>query len=409
MKRLIPLYWTSLRRLKKSSWGKNSVFMILGIVIAVAALTLSMILFESYEQTLSQAYKASQPDISIINNSNQLDGSQEESLMSILAEYSQKVQAFSPQLQLSVIIANKGKNKPAYLQAYFTEDKDYNNLIYPFSKEDNFQLEDNEVILGKYLAKDLNAEIGDYIEVVLPSSIRYSIFGLVKKSDKLIVKDIYKTGLYDIDVTRAIVSSNNIRKLSGNTESNNSYSLILKNRDNQVSSELTNQLNKRFMSQLPSLYARDVISHESAIFAALGLQKIMIFLILCIIVIVAGFNVISTISTIINEKIEEIGILMTLGLKRRQIKMLYYIFSLILTHIGIIIGLLLGYGLAYLLTHQDFFTLKADIYFIDKIMINPSYSTLFLIYGTTVLIISLTIIFSLRSINKLQTIKILRR
>lgn len=383
--------------------------MILGIVIAVAALTLSMILFESYEQTLSQAYKASQPDISIINNSNQLDGSQEESLMSILAEYSQKVQAFSPQLQLSVIIANKGKNKPAYLQAYFTEDKDYNNLIYPFSKEDNFQLEDNEVILGKYLAKDLNAEIGDYIEVVLPSSIRYSIFGLVKKSDKLIVKDIYKTGLYDIDVTRAIVSSNNIRKLSGNTESNNSYSLILKNRDNQVSSELTNQLNKRFMSQLPSLYARDVISHESAIFAALGLQKIMIFLILCIIVIVAGFNVISTISTIINEKIEEIGILMTLGLKRRQIKMLYYIFSLILTHIGIIIGLLLGYGLAYLLTHQDFFTLKADIYFIDKIMINPSYSTLFLIYGTTVLIISLTIIFSLRSINKLQTIKILRR
>ncbi len=409
MKQLIPLYWKSLKRLKKSSWGKNSIFMILGIIIAVGALSLSMILFESYEETLSQAFKASQPDIVIVNNSQELTSTQEAKLNSILANYKNDIRAIANRKKLSVIISRKGEKSPAYLEGFYQENSAYNSLVYPFANNKSFQLGKNQIILGQYLAKELNAQVGDTIQVILPSSIRYSIFGLVNQSQDLMVKDVYKTGLYDIDLTRAIVSSDKLLTLSGKKLKDSDYSLILNQRNSDKSSEIASQLNRDFMTSLPILYAHDVISYDSSIFAALTLQKMMIFLILCIIIIVAAFNVISTISTIINEKIEEIGILMTLGLKRSQVKLLYYIFSLLLTHIGIILGLLVGYGLAYLLTHQDYFTLKADIYFIDKIMINPSFSSLILIYGTTLLIMSVTILLSLRSINKLEIIKILRR
>jgi ABC-type lipoprotein release transport system permease subunit len=409
VKQLIPLYWKSLKRLKKSSWGKNSIFMILGIIIAVGALSLSMILFESYEETLSQAFKASQPDIVIVNNSQEITPTQEAKLNSILAKYKNDIRAIANRKKLSVIISRKGEKSPAYLEGFYQENSAYNSLVYPFANNKSFQLGENQIILGQYLAKELNAEVGDTIQVILPSSIRYSIFGLVNQSQDLIVKDVYKTGLYDIDLTRAIVSSDKLLTLSGKKLKDSDYSLILNQRNSDKSSEIASQLNRDFMTSLPILYAHDVISYDSSIFAALTLQKMMIFLILCIIIIVAAFNVISTISTIINEKIEEIGILMTLGLKRSQVKLLYYIFSLLLTHIGIILGLLVGYALAYLLTHQDYFTLKADIYFIDKIMINPSFSSLILIYGTTLLIMSVTILLSLRSINKLEIIKILRR
>lgn len=383
--------------------------MILGIIIAVGALSLSMILFESYEETLSQAFKASQPDIVIVNNSQEITSTQEAKLNSILAKYKNDIRAIANRKKLSVIISRNEEKSPAYLEGFYQENSAYNSFVYPFSNIKGFQLEKNQIILGQYLAKELNAQVGDTIQVILPSSIRYSIFGLVNQSQDLIVKDVYKTGLYDIDLTRAIVSSDKLLTLSGKKLKDSDYSLILNQRNSDKSSEITSQLNRDFMTSLPILYAHDVISSDSSIFAALTLQKMMIFLILCIIIIVASFNVISTISTIINEKIEEIGILMTLGLKRSQIKLLYYIFSLLLTHIGIILGLLVGYSLAYLLTHQDYFTLKADIYFIDKIMISPSFSSLILIYGTTLFIMSVTILLSLRSINKLEIIKILRR
>ncbi len=409
MKRLIPLYWSSLKRLNKSSWGKNSVFMILGIIIAVSALTLSMILFESYEDSLSKAFKVSQPDISIISNQSELTSQQEAKLKEILDGYREDVLAYTPDRKVSVMINNKGINKPAYLQGYHHENKSYNESVYSFARRDTFDVQDNDIILGHYLAKELDVKIGDSIQLVLPSSIRYSIFGLVKKSEKFLVKDIYKTGLYEVDVARGILSSKKLASLSEKKLGQVSYSLILSKRTSEKSREIANKLNLEFRAELPIMYAQDILSYDSAIFSALTLQKIMIFLILCIIVIVAGFNVISTISSIINEKIEEIGILMTLGLTRKQVKLLYYIFSLLLTHIGIFMGLGLGYLLAYILTHQDYFSLKADVYFIDKIMISPSFASMFLIYGTSLLIISLTILISLRSINKLQIINILRR
>ena len=408
MKGILSLYWSSLTRLKTSSWGKNSIFMILGIIIAVGALTLSMILFESYEETLSSVLKTSQPDLTIVNNRKELSTQQQISLDNILSSFESEIKAVSVQSQASVIIKYKDKNRPAYLESFSNENYQYNQYLYAFAKSKNYKLEDNEIILGTYLAKDLRVDVGDYVEVILPSSIRYSIFGLIKKTARFIVKDVYKTGLYEIDANRGFVNAQKIKSLNGGNNGNN-YSLLLNQRDNDTSAKITSKLNYRFMNELPSMYAKDMFYNNSAIFSALSLQKLMIFIILCIIVIVASFNVISTVSTIINEKINEIGILMTLGLKRSQIKLIYYTFSLALAHIGIILGLISGYGLAYWLTHQDYFSLKGDIYFIDKIMINPSFAMLVAIYSTAVVIISVTILLSLRTINKLQIIKIMRQ
>ncbi len=409
MKGLLSLYLASLRRIKKSSWGKNSIFMILGIVIAVGALTLAMILFESYEETLSNAFKVSQPDISIINNGEEISEYQESTLRKILDDYESDIKALDGKYQISVIISNKEFNKPAFIESYSDGNKDYNKYLYSFSQQADFHLGANEIILGEYLAKELQVEVGEKVEVILPSSIRYSLFGLVKKSEKFLVKEIYKTGLYEIDASRAILSKDTIKKITGNKNSASSYSILLNNRKNDNSNLITSKINYQLMMSLPSMYAIDLFSNNSMIFSALSLQKIMIFLILCIIIIVAGFNVISTVSTIINEKINEIGILMTLGLKRREIKLIYFVFSLLLAHLGIILGLLGGYASAYWLTHQDYISLKGDIYFIDKIMIHPSISMFMIIYATTVVIIAMTILFTLRSINKLEIIKIMRQ
>ena len=382
--------------------------MILGIVIAVSALTLSMILFESYEKTLYQALKASQPDISLFAYDTKLTEQNRAKLKLILDSLDSEIKAVDQKLQISVIINHDNYNKPAFIESYSPANINYNKQMYSFSRQENFALSNNEIVLGEHLAKELKVNVGDDVNVIFPSSIRYSIFGLVKKAEKFVVKEIDKTGLYEIDAYRAIVNKARVKQLLGNEFSGESYSLLLNNRASENSRMLAEDLNYMFMDNLLLMNARDLFSNNSAVFSALSLQKLMIFLILCIIVIVASFNVISTVSTIIIEKINEIGILMTLGLKRKEIKLIYFTFALILAHIGIILGLLIGYGVAYWLTHQDYFTLKGDIYFIEKILINPSMSMVMSIYGVTLIIISLTIIFSLRSINKLEIINIMR-
>lgn len=408
MKGLLSLYWLTLKRLKTSSWGKNSLFMIIGIIIAVGTLTLSMILFESYEKTLVQAFKLAQADI-MINHKYQLSEQNQSELNTILDSYRSEIKALEEKQRISVIINSGKNNKPAYIESFSLDNPSFNQQMYSFSHQENFNLMDNEIVLGEYLAKELDVQVGDQVNVIIPSSIRYSIFGLVKKAEKFLVKDIERSGLYEIDVHRAIVNKTRVEQLVGNQESGTSNYLLLNDWSEENSSLIASNLNRIFNDKLPQVQAYDLISRNSVIFSALALQKIMIFLILCIIVIVASFNVISTVSTIIIEKINEIGILMTLGLKRKEIKFIYFIFSLILAHIGIVIGLILGYVTAYWLTSQDYFTLKGDIYFIDKIMINPSALMFITIYITTIFVISTTIYLSLRNINKLEIISIVRQ
>lgn len=411
MKGILTLYWRSLGRLRNSSWGKNSIFMIIGIIIAVGALTLSMLLFESYEKTLSSAFKVSQPDIRIrvIPQYKSMASGQKRKVNEILSNYDSEIKAIDEKCAISVILANQEINKPAYIESFSNENSKYNSLMYQFAWEEDYSLQDNEIVLGSYLASELNLNRGDEVEVVLPNSIRFSIFGLVKKSEKFVVKEIDKTGLYDIDVTRAIINRERMQSLAENLDSTYEYALLLNNRDSENSNSLTRAINSQLRVFAPAHYAYDVFSSNSMIFSALSLQKLMIFLILNIIVIVAGFNVISTISTIIIEKANEIGILMTLGLKIKEIKTIYFTFSLMLAHIGIFSGMGIGVLLAYWLTNQDFISLKGDIYFIDKIIIDPSCLMLGAIYFTTLSIISLTIFFSLRGINKLSIISIMRK
>lgn len=377
----------------------------------MGALTLSMLLFESYEKTLSSAFKVSQPDIRVrvIPQYKSMASRQKSKVVSLLSNYDSEIKAIDEKCSISVILANQEINKPAYIESFSNENSKYNSLMYQFAQEEDYSLQDNEIVLGSYLASELNLNRGDEVEVVLPNSIRFSIFGLVKKSEKFIVKEIDKTGLYDIDVTRAIINKERMQSLADNLDSTYEYALYLNNRDSENSNSLTREINSQLRVFAPAHYAYDVFSSNSMIFSALSLQKLMIFLILNIIVIVAGFNVISTISTIIIEKANEIGILMTLGLKIKEIKTIYFTFSLMLAHIGIFGGMGIGALLAYWLTNQDFISLKGDIYFIDKIIIEPSCLMLGAIYFTTLIIISLTIFFSLRGINKLSIINIMRK
>ena len=112
-------------------------------------------------------------------------------------------------------------------------------------------------------------------------------------------------------------------------------------------------------------WARDWMQMNKNLFSALQLEKVMMFVILVMIILVASFNIVGTLTMIVVEKSREIAILKAMGASRRKIMRIFMADGLIIGGIGTAIGIPLGYFVCFLL--QTFYTLPGDIYYISHL------------------------------------------
>jgi len=103
------------------------------------------------------------------------------------------------------------------------------------------------------------------------------------------------------------------------------------------------------------------------LFAALKLEKIMMFIILGLIILVAAFNIISNLLLLSVEKSREIGILSAIGIARFRIGLVFFWEGVITGGIGIIMGFIAGIGVALALARYQFIKLPADVYYMDHL------------------------------------------
>ncbi len=111
--------------------------------------------------------------------------------------------------------------------------------------------------------------------------------------------------------------------------------------------------------------ARDWMELNRNLFSALKLEKIMMFVILALIILVASFNIIGTLTMIVIEKNREIAILKAMGARNRSVMRIFMIDGLIIGTVGVLIGVPLGYAFCWGI--QTFYTFPADVYYISQI------------------------------------------
>jgi lipoprotein-releasing system permease protein len=105
-------------------------------------------------------------------------------------------------------------------------------------------------------------------------------------------------------------------------------------------------------------------------FAALKLEKLTMFIILTLIILVASFNIISTLIVMVVEKTKDIGILKAIGMSSRDINRIFMIQGLTIGFVGTFAGTLGGIILCYLLKTYQFIKLPQDVYYIDKLPVS---------------------------------------
>ena len=202
--------------------------------------------------------------------------------------------------------------------------------------------EDNTIIIGSLLAAQIGAYIGDEVNITT-SDIRTTLIGSYPRSVNLEVVGIFELKT-EIDQYLTLISHSTSQKIK-NLKANQTTGIRLKT-DNLFSADI---ITKNILNNLDSnnlTYSSWKDTHGT-LFEAIKFEKLLISLMLFLIIAVASILVLSTVVMTVKSKEREIGILLTLGASNKQIVLIFFTQGLIVTLIGIFVGILLGFLLIY--------------------------------------------------------------
>lgn len=237
------------------------------------------------------------------------------------------------------------------------------------------------IILGIELARNLNALVGDTINVVAPFGSR-TPQGFVPKVTPFVVKGIFEMGMYEYDAKLAFTDLKSAQSVVDNF-GDRITGLEIKLKDIEQSEEITQKLRK--MLGYP-FYARDWKDMNRNLFSALKLEKVVMFIILTMIILVAAFNIISTLIVVVNNRRKEIAILKAMGAKPKEIMRIFVYQGMIIGLAGTTIGLILGNLICFLLAKYKFIKLPPDVYYISTLPVEVRIEDLIIISLSALLI-----------------------
>ncbi len=228
-------------------------------------------------------------------------------------------------------------------------------------KKDNIikdnKISENGIILGNELANSIHAQVGDYVIVMFPSQM-----SSVPKMKKMTVEGIFHSGMYDYDTTLSYVDLKTADEMfsfdggvSGLAVRTDSF-----DKANTYAKDLQSALGYPFK-------ARSWIDMNKNLFSALKLEKLMMFIILALIIIVASFNIISNILLLSVEKAKEIGILSAMGFSKFSISKIFFYEGFIVGMLGTVLGLALGLFISYAVKTFDIFKLPQGVYYVERL------------------------------------------
>ena len=243
------------------------------------------------------------------------------------------------------------------------------------------------LVIGKELAKNLNLYVGDTVNVVSPLG-NMTPFGIAPRMKPFRVVGVFNTGMYEYDSTLAYVSLDEAQSFMGLGAQ--VTGIQLKVTDVYKADALSRRINRDIGFPY---YARDWMQMNKNILFALKTEKMVMFIILTLIVLVAAFGIASTLFMVVMEKTREIAILKSMGATGLSIMKIFVLEGVIIgvagTLAGVLGGLLVSLNLepivALIQRLTGFELFSKDVYYLDHF---PS-----MVIPSDVLIISVTAIF----------------
>ncbi|MEJ2638151.1 MAG: lipoprotein-releasing ABC transporter permease subunit [Desulfosarcinaceae bacterium] len=217
------------------------------------------------------------------------------------------------------------------------------------------------IILGKELARHLGVIKGDPIYVVNPRGMMSPI-GHIPSMKRFLVTGFFESGMYEYDSSMAFIKIDAAQRLLRIPGRVHGIDLRLDDlyRAEAEAADLRKELD-------PSYHVMSWGQMNKNLFSALKLEKTVMFLILALIVLVAAFNIASSLIMMVIEKTKDIAILKAMGATSDSIRKIFVFKGMAIGIIGTAVGTLAGVGLCWALKHYQFIELPGDVYYITTL------------------------------------------
>ncbi len=264
---------------------------------------------------------------------------------------------------------------------------------------------DGGVVLGRRLAERLSAFPGSIVTLVSPAgSVRSpTLGGYVPRFYRFEVTGTFESGMYEYDNTYVLMPVGVAQRFAGLDTAMSGVELRVKDawRANVVARRLEAELGFPYR-------ALDWQQQNSGLFSALKLEKLAMNLILLLIVLVAAFNIVSTLTMSVADRTKEIGILRAMGMTARQIRSIFVAQGMVVGVVGTALGTLLGLVLAVALDRYRLIPLNPTIYFIDHLPVDLNVLEILITMAASLLIAAIATMYPARRAAALLPVEAIR-
>ncbi|HLZ40832.1 MAG TPA: FtsX-like permease family protein [Candidatus Sulfotelmatobacter sp.] len=221
------------------------------------------------------------------------------------------------------------------------------------------------IVLGKDMADNLGATVGSVVLVTSPQG-ELTPFGMVPKYNRFRVVGIFNSGFFDYDSSWAFARLSDAQQLFGLGDLISVIEFKVDDiyKAGEISRELEDAAGKGFM-------ASNWMEQNKALFHALSLEKLVTYITIGLIVLVAALNILISLIMMVMEKTKDIAVLMSMGTRRAQVRNVFIAQGVLIGVIGTAIGLVLGYAISYAGGHYHVISLSPEVYSIDYVPFAP--------------------------------------
>ncbi len=374
--------------------GVITAISVAGVTVGVASLIIALAITNGMSRDLRERLLSSTAHVDLMRV--QSDGIRNWRELTDQLRHLPHVTAAAPGLYEQVLVSRGALSGGAELKGILpTEERTVSDLlsnipqgsVAPLSQPADASLEEAgnsatpPLVIGYDLANTLDAKVGDAVLVTSPQG-GLTPFGMVPKYQRFRVVGIFHSGFYQYDSSFGFIRLTDAQRLFGEPDVISVISFKVDDlyHADRIGKEIEQAAGAGFETT-------NWMEQNRELFRALKLEQIVTFIVIGLIVCVAALNILIALTMMVMEKTKDIAVLMSLGVQPGQIRRIFLMQGFLISLLGTVFGLVLGYLVAWAGGHYRI-PLSADVYSIDYLPFAPRF-----LDGVIVAVVSLGVSF----------------
>jgi lipoprotein-releasing system permease protein len=378
-----------------------TVISIVGVAAGVAALIIALAINAGFTEDLQKKLLGAQPHVSLLR---QDQGGIADYLRVVKqVEEVPGVVFAAPAVYQTVLISSGVQNKGVVLKGILPEMESKLSALSANMVEGRISdFKEDSIIIGRELAHSLGTYKGDRVKIVSAEG-RLSPLGTVPRMRTFEVVGIFSSGLYDYDSSWVYVPINAAQRLFGLGDIASTIEVEIKDiyQARVIGKQIVDRVDK-------GLEFTDWMTMNQSILQALRLERLVMFITIGLIVLVAALNIVATLIMMVLEKTRDIAILMSMGATKDKIRRIFILQGVVIGVIGTAFGVVIGQIACYFADKYHLISLAPDVYTIAYVPFKAQPLDSAIVAAVAILISFFATLYPSAAASKLHPVEALR-